>query len=86
VFRGLTGSKLVRPARTTGTLSEAAIGEARRLPDNQVEAFRKLKDGTINERVAAANSLRFAVTDYPLTPVCLCFIVAILGSFSKAGN
>jgi hypothetical protein len=83
VFRGLTGSKLVKsppPQPTTSSFPtvshiippgehEAAAVDAHRLPDNQMDAFRKLKNGTTNERIAAANSLRFAVADYPLTPV-----------------
>ncbi|KAK3327684.1 hypothetical protein B0T19DRAFT_357500 [Cercophora scortea] len=40
-----------------------------KLPPDQMELFDKLKDGSLHERVAAANALRYAIADYPLNPV-----------------
>jgi hypothetical protein len=34
-----------------------------------MEAFELLKNGSPNERIAAANTLRYAIKEYPLTPV-----------------
>ena len=34
-----------------------------------MEVFGQLKNGTLSERVAAANSLRYAISDFPLNPV-----------------
>ncbi len=41
------------------------------LSPEQVELFGRLKNSQqLSERVAAANSLRYAITDFPLNPVC----------------
>ncbi|KAL2023813.1 hypothetical protein VTK56DRAFT_1080 [Thermocarpiscus australiensis] len=39
------------------------------LPPEQVELVAQLKNGQLGERVAAANSLRYAIPDFPLNPV-----------------
>ncbi|KAJ9143751.1 Tuberous sclerosis 2-like protein [Pleurostoma richardsiae] len=39
------------------------------LPPNYVESFEQLKNGTLNERIVAAESLRIAIAGYPLNPV-----------------
>ncbi|KAK3326279.1 hypothetical protein B0H66DRAFT_471357 [Apodospora peruviana] len=39
------------------------------VPPDQLELFARLKNGTINERIAAANALRYAIADYPLNPI-----------------
>lgn len=78
VLRGLTGSKKSPPPQQTlGNVSSIFSAEeadpsafAHGLPPEHMEAFRQLKNGTINERIAAAHTLRFAVADYPLAPVC----------------
>jgi len=84
VFKGLASGKLTRfpspsqqvPAaavvspslsgRTTATPHSSAL---RGLPPEQLELFARLKDAPLNERVAAANALRYAIADYPLSPV-----------------
>lgn len=81
VFRGLTGTKLTKspsphpsPAATNIPLTfpgDANVASVRMsvLPPEQMESFERLKTGTLNERIAAANSLTFAITDYPLNAV-----------------
>jgi hypothetical protein len=82
VFRGLTGSKTIKslpPQPTLGNVSQkvpldepgATASSTNGLPPEHMDAFRQLENGSINERIAAANTLRFAVIDYPLAPVCL---------------
>jgi hypothetical protein len=39
------------------------------LSPEQTELFAHLKNGQLSERVAAANSLRYAIADFPLNPV-----------------
>lgn len=41
----------------------------RGIPAEQLELFNKLRTGTINERIAAAGALRYAISDYPLHPI-----------------
>jgi len=45
----------------------------RGLTPEQVALFNQLKNknGQLNERAAAASSLRYSIADYPLHPVCL---------------
>jgi hypothetical protein len=79
VFKGLAGGKLAKspsPLVSPSTPgSQERIDAAppptllRGLPPHQMELFAHLKGGTINERVSAANSLRYAVVDFPLNPV-----------------
>ncbi|KAL7625492.1 Tuberous sclerosis 2-like protein [Parahypoxylon ruwenzoriense] len=83
VFKGLAGAaKLTKspPApvqQSSGPSINAHIAERLNatptalhgLPSRYTESFELLKDGSMNERVAAANTLRHAVADYPLNPV-----------------
>ncbi|KAK0727201.1 hypothetical protein B0T26DRAFT_747553 [Lasiosphaeria miniovina] len=39
------------------------------LSPDQMELFGQLKNGSLNERMAAANSLRYTIADFPLNPV-----------------
>lgn len=41
----------------------------RGLPQEHMEHFARLKTGQLNDRIAGANALRYAITDYPLNPV-----------------
>ncbi|KKY39555.1 putative tuberin [Diaporthe ampelina] len=82
VFKGLTGgSKLSKvppvPSSSTDTVSAQLSSErvdtaslaATGLPPHHGEALEKLKTGSLSERIAAAESLRLSITDYPLAPV-----------------
>ncbi|KAJ8119395.1 hypothetical protein ONZ43_g3646 [Nemania bipapillata] len=84
VFKGLAGAaKLTKSSPTVAQssgppivhsgiaeqLNSMAIPQAYALPPQHVALFEQLKDGTINERVAAANSLRTVVANYPHNPV-----------------
>ncbi|KAI1429510.1 tuberin [Xylaria sp. FL1777] len=82
VFKGLAGAaKLTKSspsaAQSSGPstihaeiaeeLSSMPISHA--LPHQYISLFEQLKDGTINERVAAANTMRMTVAKYPQNPV-----------------
>ncbi|KAI8633171.1 hypothetical protein F5Y19DRAFT_292271 [Xylariaceae sp. FL1651] len=82
VFKGLAGAaKLAKPspipaqssgpsaihAQITEQLDSVPIAHA--LPPQHIVLFEQLKDGSLQERVAAANALRMVVADYPLNPV-----------------
>ncbi|KAI1377310.1 hypothetical protein F4677DRAFT_52342 [Hypoxylon crocopeplum] len=84
VFKGLAGAaKLTKsppaPVQSSGAPINAQIAERlnatptptllRGMPPQHTESFELLKNGSMNERVAAANALRRAVADYPLNPV-----------------
>ena len=77
VLRGLTGSKKSPPPQQTLVNVSARLpadeiaAEAASdgLPPEHMDAFRQLKSGSLNERITAAHTLRFAVADYPLAPV-----------------
>ncbi|OLN86876.1 Tuberous sclerosis 2-like protein [Colletotrichum chlorophyti] len=82
VFKGLTGAKLTKSPppslkSASSILSPLAdhVNATRTsltgLSPNHMESFEQLKSGTgtVGERIAAANSLRYAVTEYPLNPV-----------------
>jgi hypothetical protein len=85
VLRGLTSSKLSKsspsiasPSSTT-TLPIAEFVHAHPpavsanppygLSVSHMESFELLKNGSPNERIAAANSLKYAIAEYPLNPV-----------------
>lgn len=81
VFKGLAGAaKLTKappaPVQSSGPIS-AQIAERlnatpailRGFPPQHSDSFELLKNGSMNERVSAANALRYAVADYPLNPV-----------------
>lgn len=82
VFKGLAGAtKLTKSPppliHTSGPSMNAQMADqississtANGLPPNHMEAFEQLRTGTISDRVAAAQQLRYAVNDYPLNPV-----------------
>jgi hypothetical protein len=82
VFKGLTGSKLSKappavlpppsslsPTGLSTDQIDVAQLDPRGLPPNHMESFEKLKSGSLNERITAAESLRHAIADYPLNPV-----------------
>ncbi|KAL6402478.1 tuberin [Ilyonectria robusta] len=81
VLRGLTSSKLSKSSPSIASpSSSAAIPTAefvhatsanlsQRLSPSHMESFELLKNGSLNERIAAANSLRFSISEYPLNPV-----------------
>ncbi|KAI1391112.1 uncharacterized protein F4822DRAFT_173851 [Hypoxylon trugodes] len=82
VFKGLTGvAKLTKsppaPVQSSGASINAQIAERlnttqnvlRGLPPQHTESFELLKNGSMNERVQAANTLRRTVVDYPFNPV-----------------
>ncbi|KAI1129422.1 hypothetical protein F5Y10DRAFT_151155 [Nemania abortiva] len=84
VFKGLAGAaKLTKSSPTVAQssgpptihaeiaeqLNSMPIPHAYTLPPQYIALFEQLKDGTINDRVAAANSLRTVVANYPHNPV-----------------
>ncbi|KAF4978127.1 hypothetical protein FZEAL_5459 [Fusarium zealandicum] len=85
VLRGLTSSKLSKsspsiasPSSSTALptaefvhapLTKLPTYPPRGLSSNHIESFELLKNGSPNERIAAANSLKYAIVEYPLNPV-----------------
>lgn len=85
VFRGLTGSSkmaksppvlqqpFVSLAGSQALAHRSDAGPASPIPyglsSEQAELFHHLKNGQLSERVAAANSLRYVIVDFPLNPV-----------------
>ncbi|KAL1884175.1 hypothetical protein VTK73DRAFT_5311 [Phialemonium thermophilum] len=82
VFRGLTGTKAATspvsqqlPSSTAANPPnfpkeiDAVSATLRRLPSGYMDSFQQLKSGSLNERIAAAERLSFAIDDYPLAPV-----------------
>ncbi|KAH7152383.1 hypothetical protein B0J13DRAFT_619945 [Dactylonectria estremocensis] len=81
VLRGLTSSKLSKSSPSIASPSSSAAiptaefvhaasaNQSQGLSPNHMESFELLKNGSLNERVTAANSLRFAISEYPLDPV-----------------
>ncbi len=85
VFKGLAGSgKLAKsppvlqqpfaPIAGSQTLDErsdtAAVPSAlHALSPEQAELVQRLHNGQLSDRIAAANSLRYAISDFPLNPV-----------------
>ncbi|KAK5993294.1 Tuberous sclerosis 2homolog-like protein [Cladobotryum mycophilum] len=78
VFRGLTGSKSTKSPPPVSS-SAAALPRtdfinatptsSRSLSSNHLDTFELLKNGNLNERIVAASSLKFTITEYPLNPV-----------------
>ena len=64
-FPSISGSQSL-PQRFDTTPPVSALHG---LSPDQAELFVHLKNGQLNERVAAANSLRYAIADFPLNPV-----------------
>ncbi|KAH7251739.1 hypothetical protein BKA59DRAFT_435794 [Fusarium tricinctum] len=85
VLRGLTSSKLSKsspsiasPSSTTALptaefvhapLSATSMNPPYGLSSSHMESFELLKNGSPNERITAANSLKYAIAEYPLNPV-----------------
>lgn len=82
VFKGLAGAAKLSKSPPVSLQSSTSINAqiahhlsssstaAHDLPQHHAEAFEQLKNGPLSERVAAAHTLRYAVADYPLNPVC----------------
>ncbi|KAI9158679.1 Tuberous sclerosis protein [Paramyrothecium foliicola] len=78
VFRGLTSSKSSK-SPPPATPSSAALPRtdlinalpttSRVLSVPHMEAFELLKNGSPNERISAANTLKHAINEYPLNPI-----------------
>ncbi|KAL2268654.1 hypothetical protein VTJ83DRAFT_3500 [Remersonia thermophila] len=64
-FLSLASSQSLAQPSDAGPPSPAPYG----LSSEQAELFHQLKNGQLGERVAAANSLRLAIAESPLTPV-----------------
>lgn len=64
-FAPIAGSQAFAP-RSDATPPPSALHG---LSPEQAELFRHLKNGQLSERVTAANSLRYAIADFPLNPV-----------------
>ncbi|KAL7949063.1 tuberin [Trichoderma barbatum] len=78
VFRGLTGSKSTKsPPPLSSSVAalprtdfiNATPISSRGLSANHMDAFEQLRNGSQAERISAANTLKFAITEYPLNPV-----------------
>ncbi|KAF5025050.1 hypothetical protein F66182_2867 [Fusarium sp. NRRL 66182] len=85
VLRGLTSSKLSKsqpsiasPSSTTAHPTAefvhahpptASANHPQGLSSSHMESFELLRNGSPNERIAAANSLKHAIAEYPLNPV-----------------
>ncbi|KAK7427971.1 Tuberous sclerosis 2-like protein [Neonectria magnoliae] len=81
VLRGLTSSKLSKSSPSIASPSSSAAiptaefvhapstNSSQRLSPSHMESFEVLKSGSLSERIAAANTLRFAISEYPLDPV-----------------
>ncbi|OTB16950.1 hypothetical protein K445DRAFT_57618 [Daldinia sp. EC12] len=82
VFKGLAGAaKLTKsppaPVQSSGPSISVQIAERpsatpnilRGIPSQHAESFELLKNGSMTQRVAAADALRHTVADYPLSPV-----------------
>ncbi|KAI5924132.1 hypothetical protein F4810DRAFT_719394 [Camillea tinctor] len=83
VFKGLaSATKLTKSLPTAAQSSVTSINAqiaqqinssipsaARGLPQQHIDSYEQLKHGSMSERVAAANTLRFVVADYHLNPV-----------------
>lgn len=79
VFRGLTASRSSRSLPLSSSSSSVALPVAdivnatpttsTRLSPNTMDSFEHLKNGSLNERISAANTLKYAISEYPLNPV-----------------
>ncbi|KAI0593043.1 hypothetical protein F4775DRAFT_530050 [Biscogniauxia sp. FL1348] len=82
VFKGLASATKLTKSLPTAAQSSASINAqiaqqinssipsaARGLPQQHIDSYEHLKNGSTSERIAAANTLRFVVADYPLNPV-----------------
>lgn len=78
VFRSLTNSKSIRAppplsspsaALPRAELINAMSTSSQGLSTNHMDAFELLKNGSPSERISAANTLKYAITEYPLNPI-----------------
>lgn len=78
VFRSLTNSKSIKAppplsnpsaALPRAELINAMSTSSRELSTNHMDAFEVLKNGSPSERISAANTLKYAITEYPLNPI-----------------
>lgn len=77
MFRGLTGSKSTKSPPPLSSPATAltriefinATPTSYGLSNNHMNAFEQLKSGSASDRLAAANTLRYAISEYPLNPV-----------------
>ncbi|GJN75236.1 GTPase activating protein [Purpureocillium lilacinum] len=79
VFRNLTSSKashkspppLSLPVTVLprADLVNATSTSSRELSSNHMDAFELLKSGSTSERISAANTLKYAIAEYPVNPV-----------------
>lgn len=78
VFRTLTNSKAIKapppPSNPSAALPRAELINAiptnsQALSTNHMDAFEQLKNGSPSERISAANTLKYAITEYPLNPI-----------------
>lgn len=78
VFRSLTNSKSTKSppplsmpsaALPRAELINAIPTSSRELSSNHMDAFELLKTGSPSERISAANTLKYAITEYPLNPI-----------------
>lgn len=71
---GSIAAAQAQPSPSTKHADDSPLPTALRgLAPDQVEQYVKLKNrnGHLNERIAAATSLRYAIRDFPLNPVCV---------------
>ncbi|KAL2212178.1 tuberin [Sarocladium strictum] len=77
VFRGLSSTKSIKSPPVAASSSSSSlpapsgeiVASARKLSSGQMDAFERLRHGSLSERVAASQSLRLAISEYPLNPV-----------------
>ncbi|KAG8416177.1 Tuberous sclerosis 2-like protein [Metarhizium acridum] len=78
VLRSLTNSKAIKapppPSNPSAALPRAELINAiptnsHGLSTNHMDAFEQLKNGSPSERISAANTLKYAITEYPLNPI-----------------
>ncbi|CAG9999789.1 unnamed protein product [Clonostachys byssicola] len=79
VFRGLTASRSAKSLTLSSSSSSVALPVAdivnatpttsSRLSPNTMDSFELLKNGSLSERISAANTLKYAVPEQPLNPV-----------------
>src|SRR5688572_5582961 len=77
VFRGLSSSKSIKSPPIAASSSSSSLpippaeisGFSRKLSPNHMDAFERLRHGSLNERIAASHTLKFAISEYPLNPV-----------------
>ncbi|KHN95731.1 tuberin [Metarhizium album ARSEF 1941] len=78
VFRSLTSPKSIKaptpPSNPSAALPRADLinpvsTSSGGLSTNHMDAFEQLKNGSPSERVSAANTLKYAITEYPLNPI-----------------